>query len=152
MKSGIASCLLSLLLIVEAAPPCFGQKKANDDAMTLEQIKARVGEAKAKDKRLIVLLKNGSSVSGLVSTESDTTFSVRETHGIFGDGDRVTTLSYSDVSRVKGRNPFVKALKDIGAVSAVAVAVAAFLPFWAALEGLSLLINGEPLPSCSIVN
>jgi hypothetical protein len=164
MKSGIASCLLSLLLIVDAAAPCFGQKKANDDAMTVEQIKAnddamtveqikaRVGEAKGKDKRLIVLLKNGSSVSGLVSPDSDSTFSVTETHGIFGDGNGVTTLHYSDVSRVKGRNPFVKALKDIGAVSAAAVAMAAFLPFWAALEGLSLLLNGEPLPSCSIVN
>src|ERR1700687_2254018 len=127
MKSGVASCLVSLLLIGSAAAPCFGQKKANDDSMTVEQIKARGEEARVKDKRLIVILKSGSSVSGLVSTDSDTTFSVRETHGIFGDGNRGTTLSYSDVSRVKGRNPFVKALKDVGTVSTVVVVVAAFL-------------------------
>jgi hypothetical protein len=151
MKSGIATCMLSLVLIVDAAAPCFGQKKASDDPMTAEQIKARVGEANAKDKRLIVILKNGSSVSGLVAPQSDHGFSVTETHGIFGNGNSVI-VNYSDVSRVKGRNAFVKALKDIGAVSAVAVAMAAFLPFWAALEGLSLLINGEPLPSCSIGN
>jgi hypothetical protein len=152
MKSKLIPRLLALLLLVSMAGPCFGQKKAKDDAMQIDQIKARVAEANAKDKRLIVILKNGSSVSGLVSTESDTTFSVRETHGIFGDGDRVTTLNYSDVSLVKGRNRFVKALKDVGAVSAVVVVMAAFLPIWAALEGLSLLINGEPLPSCTIGN
>ena|SRR5712692_9511069 len=152
MKSKLFPHLLALLLIVSVAGPCYGQKKAKDDAMTPDQIKAGVAEAKAKDRRLIVLLKNGSSVSGLVSPDSDRGFSVTETHGIFGDGNRVTTLNYSDVSRVKGRNPLVKALKDVGTVSAVAVAIAAFLPIWAALEGLSLLINGEPLPSCSTGN
>ena len=152
MKSKLISRLLALLLLVSVAGPCFGQKKAKDDAMTLDQIKAGVAEAKANDKRLIVILKNGSSVSGLVSIDSDTTFSVRETHGFFGDGNRVTTLNYSDVCRVKGRNPFVKALKDVGTVSTVVLIVAAFLPIWAAIEGLSLLINGEPLPSCSTGN
>jgi hypothetical protein len=143
MKSGIASCLLSLLLIVDAAAPCFGQNKSNDDAMTAEQIKARVGEAKGKDKRLIVILKNGSSVSGLVSPQSDRGFSVTETHGIFGNGNSVI-VDYSDVSRVKGRNPLVKALKDIGTVSVIILAAAAIMP----LQFISGLLGHPIIPDC----
>ncbi len=143
MKSSLIPRLLALLLIVSVAEPCFGQKKAKDDAMTIEQIKAGVAEAKAKDKRLIVILKNGSSVSGLVSPESDRGFSVTETHGIFGDGNRVT-LDYSDVSRVKGRNPLVKALKDIGTVSIIALGVAVILP----LQLISGLFGHPIIPDC----
>jgi len=152
MRSRIVICFLSLLLIADAAAPCFGQKKISDEVMTVDQMKARVAEATAKDERLIVMLKNGSSVSGMVSSQSDLGFSITETHGIFGDGSRVTPISYSDVSRVKGRNPFVKALKNVGTITGIAVGVAALLPIWLALEGLSLLINGEALPSCSIGN
>jgi hypothetical protein len=52
------------------------------------------------------------------------------------------------VVNLKGRNPVVKALKDIGAISVMSVGVAAFLPIWAGLEGLSLPLHGETLPRC----
>jgi hypothetical protein len=152
MRSRIVICFLSLLLIVDAAAPCFGQKKITDETMTVDQIKARVAEAAAKDKRLIVLFKNGSSVSGVVSSQSDHGFSITDAHGILGNGDKVTPIAYSDVSRLKWRNPFVKALKNAGVIAGIAVGTAVLFPIWAALEGLSLLMTGETLPSCSIGN
>jgi|GEM_PF-2375624 len=152
MRLRIAICFLSLLLIVDAAPLCFGRKKTADDTMTVDQIKARVAEASAKDKRLIVMLKNGSSVSGVVSSQTGRGFSITDAHGILGNGDKVTPIDYTDVSRVKWRNPFVKALKNTGLIAGITVGIAALLPIWAALEGLSLLVSGEPLPGCSIGN
>ena len=151
MKSKVASCFVSFLLIVVVASPCFGQKKANDYSMTLEQIKARVAEAHAKDKRLIVRLKTGGTISGNVMPTSGTNFMLTQTHGPSGGGATVS-ISYADVAEVRGRNAFLKALKTVGRASIVAVGVAAFLPVWAALEGLSYLLHGEGLPSCSTGN
>ena len=55
---------------------------------------------------------------------------------------------YDDVVSVRGRNPFIKALKDIGSISVLAAGTAAFLPVWLSLEGLSFLLHGEGLPDC----
>ena len=143
MKSGIVSCLLSLLLIVDAAPPCFGQDKNHDDAMTIEQIKARVREAKAKDKRLIVMLKNGSSVSGVVVAASDKGLSLMHTHEPFGPG-ATESINYSDVVSIKSRDPLLKALKDIGTVPVVIVGGAVLV----ILSVVSLLTGYPKLPSC----
>ena len=148
MKSKLFAWSLSLLLVVAVTSPCFGQSQAKNEAMTLDQIIARVSEAHSRDKRLIVRLKKGGTISGIVSPFSDSRFELTHSHGFFGEGETVT-INYADVVSVKGRDPFVKALKDIGALSVLSVAVAAFLPVWAGLEGLSLLLHGEPLPSCS---
>ena len=74
-----------------------------------------------------------------------------QTHGPSGAGATVS-MSYADVAEVRGQNAFVKALKAVGRASIVIVGVAAFLPVWAALEGLSYLLHGEGLPSCSTGN
>jgi hypothetical protein len=151
MKSRLFVWWLSFLLIPAATSPCFGQSKFNNEAMMPDQIRARVSEANAKDRRLIIRLKSGRTVSGIVSPLDDSSFELRHSHGFFGDGESVN-INYADVMNVKGRNPFVKALKDIGAVSVMSVGVAAFFPIWAGIEGLSLLLHGEPLPSCSTRN
>lgn len=119
--------------------------------MTPDQIRTRIAEANAKDRRLIIRLKNGRTVSGIVSPFSDSSFELTHSHGLFGEGKSVS-INYTDVATMKGRNPFVKGLKDVGAISIMSVAVAAFLPIWAGLEGLSLLLHRELLPSCSIGN
>ena len=151
MKSRLLVWWLSFLLVPAATSPCFGQSKSGNETMTLDQIRARVAEANAKDRRLIIRLKSGGTVSGIVSPLSDSIFKLTHSHGFFGEGESVS-INYAEVLNVKGRNPFVKALKDIGAVSVMSVGVAAFLPIWAALEGLSMLLHGEPLPSCSTGN
>ena len=151
MKSKVSSCFVSSLLIVVVAGPCLGQKKADDHSMTFEQIKARVAEAHAKDKRLIVRLKTGGTISGTVMPTTGTNFMLTQTHGPSGGGETVS-ISYADVDEVRGRNLFVKALKAVGRASIVTVGVAAFLPVWAVLEGLSYLLHGEGLPSCSTGN
>jgi hypothetical protein len=119
--------------------------------MTLEQKRAQVAEAHSKDRRLIISLNKGGTISGIVSPSSDSSFTLTHSHGVLGDGDSVK-IDYAEVESVKGRNPMVKTLKNIGLVSAVSAGVAAFLPIWAALEGLSYLLHGEGLPSCSIGN
>ena len=143
MKPGVGCGLMSILLIVHAAAPSFGQTKAQDDAMTIEQMKARVAEARAKDKRLIITLKNGSSASGVVVETSDKGLSLMHTHGPFGPGAR-ESIVYSDVVSIKSRNPLVKALKDIGTVPAV-IAGGTILVI---LSVVSLLTGYPKLPSC----
>jgi hypothetical protein len=115
--------------------------------MSTDQVITRVTEAHAKKKQLTVMLKNGSIISGKVSPQSAEMFSVTRTYGMLGDGEELT-IRYSDVARIKGVNAFVKTLKDIGTGSLLVVGVAAFLPVWALFQGLSLLINGEPLSGC----
>ncbi|HXU39546.1 MAG TPA: hypothetical protein VN937_24540 [Blastocatellia bacterium] len=151
MKSRLFVWSLSLLLLAVATSPCFAQSKAGSEMMALDQIRIRVAEAKKHDRRLIIRLKSGGTVSGVVSPLSDSRFELTHSHGFFGEGESVS-INYADVANVKGRNPFVKVLKDVGAVSVMSVAVAAFLPIWASLEGLSLLLTRELLPSCSIGN
>lgn len=143
MKSSLIPRLLALLLIVSVAEPCFGQKKAKDDATTIEQIKAGVAEAKAKDKRLIITLKNGSSVSGIVVATSDKGLSLMHTHEPFGPG-ATESINYSDVVSIKSRNPLVKALKNIGNVPVVVVGGAVLV----ILSVVSLLTGYPKLPSC----
>ena len=93
-------CFVSLLFVAIAAGPGLAQTR--DGAMTTGEIKRRVAEAHAKDRRLIVLLKTGGSISGTVLPESDTRFGLR----------------HSQLT----------------------------------LEGLSFLLHGEGMPSCSIGN
>ena len=139
-------CFVSMVLVAVAPGPSLAQT-ANGPMATAE-IKLRVAQANAKDQRLIVLLKTGKSISGAVSPQSDTSFSVTTvSHGVFGEGQTVL-VNYADVASVRGRNPFVRALKRIGSVSLTAAGVAAFMPVWLALEGLSFLLHGEGLPSC----
>ena len=147
MRSKAISCFLSLLLIASATVPCAGQAKEARSTMTVERIKARIAEAHARDKRLIVTLSNGETMSGTVAPVSDVSFSITRNHGIFGEGE-TTLMNYADVVSVRGRNPLVKALKAIGSASLVAAGVAAILPLWLSLEGLSFLLHGEGLPSC----
>lgn len=142
MKSRVV-VWLSLLLVVATTSPCFGQSKAKTDSMALEQIKELVAEAHAKDKRLIVRFKHGETISGLVSPLSDNTFSLKHTHGVFGEGESVT-INYADVESLTGRNPFVKVLKGIGTVSIITVGVAVILP----LQLISCLLGHPLIPDC----
>ena len=150
---------LSLLLVVASTNLCFGQTMSQKPGMTDAQIRVLVAEAHSKDRRLIIKLKKGGTISGIVSPLSDSSFRLTHSHGSLGEGDSVT-IDFADVESVKGRNPIVKTLKNIGTVSAlsagVAVGVAVLLPIClpilAALEGLSYLLHGEGLPSCSIGN
>lgn len=115
--------------------------------MTLDRIKARVVEASAKDKRLIIGFKNGETRSGTVSPVSDSSFSLTHTNWFSGEG-KTERINYADVVSVKGRNRFVKAIKTVGTSALVTVCFAAGLPLWAVLQALSLLLTGEPYHDC----
>lgn len=127
----------------------FNQTFANDkNAMTESQIKRRILEAEATNKRLIVKLKNGKSVSGDVEWISDKEFLVRHSGNsfvIFGGEERV---KYAGVAYVKGRNPLVKALKKIGEYTGKTAGIIAISPFLAFMYGYSYLVFGEPPPDC----
>jgi small nuclear ribonucleoprotein (snRNP)-like protein len=147
MRTKAVCGLLSFLLIASASIQCLAQAKDRGPSQNVDQVKRQIVEAQAKDKRLIIALKNGETISGIVAPFSDSAFVVTKTHGVFGDGESVP-VNYDDVVSVRGRNPFIKALKDIGSISVLAAGTAAFLPVWLSLEGLSFLLHGEGLPDC----
>ena len=144
--------LILLLLAALMTTGLFKQPLANDkdgkNAMTESQIKRQILEAEAIDKRLIVQLKNGKSVSGNVRWISDKEFVVKHPDNsfiVFGDEE---TILFADVASVKGRNPFVKALKKIGTYTGWAAAFIAVSPILAFMYGYSYLVFGEPPPDC----
>ena len=147
MKSRLFVWSLSLLLVVTATSPCFGQSKSRTGTMTLDEIKARVVEARAKDRRLIIRFKNGETRSGTVLPVSDASFSLTHTDWFSGEGE-TERITYADVVSVKGRNPFVKAIKTVGSSALVTVGFAAGLPLWAAIQALSLLLTGKLYHDC----
>jgi small nuclear ribonucleoprotein (snRNP)-like protein len=147
MRTKAVCGLLSFLLIASASIQCLAHAKDRGPSQNVDQVKRQIVEAQAKDKRLIIALKNGETISGIVAPFSDSAFVVTKTHGVFGDGESVP-VNYDDVVSVRGRNPFIKALKDIGSISVLAAGTAAFLPVWLSLEGLSFLLHGEGLPDC----
>ena len=146
MRTKVVCGLLSFLFITSASMQCLAQAKDRASSQTID-LKRQIVEAQKRDKRLIIALKNGGTVSGTVAPFSDSAFVVTKTHGVFGDGESVP-VNYDDVLSLCGRNPFIKALKDIGSISVIAAGTAAFMPVWLSLEGLSFLIHGEGLPSC----
>lgn len=147
MRTKVVSGLLSFLFIASASMQCLAQAKDRASSQTIDQIKRQIVEAHAKDKRLIIALKKGETVSGIVAPFSDSAFVVTKTHGVFGDGESVP-VNYDDVVSVRGRNAFIKALKDIGSISVIAAENVVAMPLWLSLEGLSFLLHGEGLPSC----
>lgn len=80
MKSKIIVCML--FVVGGLTGNCFGRAKTNDPAMTLEQIKARVADTHAKDKRLIVRLKTGGTISGTVLPTTVTNFMLLHGEGL----------------------------------------------------------------------
>jgi hypothetical protein len=147
VKTKAVCGLLSFLFIASASMQCLAQAKNRASSQTIDQIKQQIVEAQKRDKRLIIVMKTGETISGIVAPFSDSAFVVTKTHGVFGDGESVP-VNYDDVLSLRGRNPFIKALKDIGSISVIAAGTAAFLPVWLSLEGLSYLLHGEGLPDC----
>ena len=147
MRTKVVCGLLSFLFIASASMQCLAQAKDRGSSQTIGQVKRQIVEARAKDKRLIIALKNGETISGIVAPFSDSAFVVTKTHGVFGDGESVP-VNYDDVASVRGRNPFIKALKDIGSFSVIAAENVVAMPLWLSLEGLPFLLHGEGLPSC----
>src|SRR5437773_1799783 len=111
--------LLTLLVVFAAALPALADNRRNKTAMSVDQIKSIVAEAAKKDRRLIVQLKGNKVISGHVFVASDDHFQVTQYPSWFRlhGQTAVITVSYTDVASVKGRNPFVKAFKEIGAVT-----------------------------------
>jgi hypothetical protein len=120
-------CVLMVVSIASAAPPCFARSKDDKGPSTLVELKARVGEARAKSKRLVVKLKTGRTIVGLVAPVSEQAFSVTEPNSFFGRGG-TNTVHYSDVASIKRENPFVRALKEVGAVTGVISLGAMIIP------------------------
>ena len=114
--------LLILLVLGTAATLAFAADKNASETMSVNEIKSRVAEAQKQDRRLIINLKNGKNVSGLVAVTSPESFSLTHTHGPFGNG-AMEMIRFADVDSVKGRNQFVKAIKDFGIVAGIAAAL-----------------------------
>jgi len=148
MRRKLILLLLAALLVTGLFQQTFADDKSNKNAMTESLIKRRVLEAEVTDKRLIVGLKNGKSVSGNVEWISNKEFLVKHADNsfiVFGDEE---TIQFADVVYVKDRNPFVKALKKIGEYTGKTVGIIAISPFLAFMYGYSYLVFGEPPPDC----
>ena len=136
MKSRVIVSRLSLLLIVNIVSECFGQTKPTIGVTSIDEIQTRAAQAQEKDRRLIVILKNGSSVSGTISKVSPSGFVVHQFNEMSGKEADVP-VSYSEVASVKGRNPAVKLLKNIGMSALWTAFAVAMVPLYtvAALLG-----------------
>jgi len=147
MRTKAICGLLSFLFIASSSIQCLAQAKDRGPSQTVDLVKRQIIEARAKDRQMIISLKNRETISGIVAPFSDSAFVVTKTHGAFGDGESVP-VNYDDVVSVRRRNPFMKALKDIGSISVIAAGTAVAMPVWLSLEVLSFLLHGEGLPDC----
>ena len=148
MRRNLILLLLASLLTTGLCRQAFADGKDDKNAVTESQIKRRILEAEMTDKRLIVGLKNGKSVSGNVKWISDKEFLVKHPDNSFivlGDEE---TIQFADVVYVKGRNPFIKTLKKIGEYTGKMAAFIAAAPILAFMYGYSYLVYGEPPPDC----
>ena len=133
----VAACL-SLILFTGV---CSAQSKPKHGPMSLAEVKARIDEARASEERVIVELKSGGSVSGLVTPFHGypDQFLLIHSHGLFGPGE-TESFHYDQVANIRKRNGFVKAIKGIGTVSVVAAVAAVILP----VQIVSMLL-GHPI-------
>ena len=108
-------CALIVLSIAASAPPSRAQNKINNDQISSREAEVRIAVANQHFKRVVVKLNNGSTVSGLIDSVSENSFSVTHMRELGGPG-QTETISYSDVVAVSGRNPVLKTLKKTGLV------------------------------------
>jgi small nuclear ribonucleoprotein (snRNP)-like protein len=114
MSRKLVLCCLIVLTVAASASPCRAQNTPKNGQIFSRDARARIADANKNGRRVIVKLQNGSTVSGVVMSASEETFSVMHTPELFGHR-KTETLSYSDVVSVRGRNPVMKKLKSIGA-------------------------------------
>lgn len=117
MRFKLMVCLLVLLSIGTTGTSCFARSRDNK-TVALAEMKARVGEARAKNKRMVVKLKTARTIVGLVAPVSEHALSVTEPGGFFRAGG-TNTVNYSDVASIKRENPFLRALKEVASVTGV---------------------------------
>lgn len=119
-------CLLVLFSIGSTGPSCFARNKDNQTS-ALREMKARVNQARAKNKRMVVKLKTGRTIVGLVAPVSEHALLVTEPGGFFRAGG-TNTVNYSDIASIKRENPFLRALKEVAGITGVISAGVVIIP------------------------
>ena len=120
-------CALIVLSIAASAPPSRAQNKIHNDQISSREAEVRIAVANQHFKRVVVKLNNGSTVSGLIDSVSENSFSVTHIRELVGPR-KTETISYSDVATIQGRNPMLKALKRIAIVPVAMAFVAITTP------------------------
>ena len=133
MKQRFLAFTTALLVLLTAAPS-FAADKGDKQAMTVEQMRARVSEARQNDERLIVMLKDGQSISGKIQQVTDDHFVIQQL-----GAKTAHIVKYADVAALRKRNKFVVFAKTTGMVALAPVAV----PLYLILQ-LSAAITGHP--------
>jgi hypothetical protein len=135
-----------MIIGLASASPCLAGGQDPQTAPAVEEIKARVAEAKAKGYRVTVKLnrdaslklgrKRGASVNGKVTEIMGKGFTLTDRSPF--DGQVNITIDYADVASVKRQSSAVKVFRDIGQYSlfVAAGAVAVPLYFVAGLLGM----------------
>ena len=146
MKQKIMIWLMTIIMLASASP-CLADGQDKQNAPAVEEIKARVTEAKAKGYRLTVKLtpdgrfklggKPGASMSGKVVAITDDSFEIVDTSPL--NADIRATILYSETASVKRQNAVGKVFKNIGEYSLLAAIVPVMI--------VSSLI-GHPLYDC----
>lgn len=152
MKTNSLFTLIGLLFLLTAANCSLAANQRNNKLMTSREMRERVFTAQMNERRMIVRLKNGQSISGNLHYISDDAFSVIHTHGVFdtfqGQGQK-ETIFYSEVAAIEERNLFIKIVKKIGEISAYTTISAAAMPVFIILAVIdSVLPNVDILPDC----
>ncbi len=153
MKQKINSLLIIMVLL--AAPLTVGA--AGQNALTIDEARARAVESQTKKKEVVVKVRPGTkilvgdkafpfefirsaSLSGRVKEirEKDFTFSSTSAK----TGELIAVISYADVLSIKRISGFEKALKNVGKYSLRVLEIPAVLP----LYGILALLG--QLPEC----
>jgi hypothetical protein len=120
-------CGLILVSLAATAAPSLARNNQKDDKNVVAEANVRTAIAKLRSNRVTVKLKNGSSVSGVVTSLSENDFSIQHMNELFGPGP-VEKIRYSDVATTQGRNPMLKALKRVAMFPVAIAFVAVTIP------------------------
>ncbi len=126
-------CVLTMLVSVQ---PAFALSTVKKDAQTPEQLKQRIVKFGVGEKaRVTIKLKSGAKLKGYIYQAGEVDFIVRDMKT-----DSPTTVAYSDVEQIKGKNLSTGAKIAIGVgigavVFLVVAAVASVVAVGALLGG-----------------
>lgn len=144
MKRKVNTLLIIVALVT--APLTVGA--AGQNAIIVDEVKARAAEAQTKGKEVVVKVRSGArillgskafpfdfirstSLSGRVTEirEKDFTFSSTSAR----TGEVTAVINYADVLSIKHPSGFAKALKSVGKYSLLGAALPAILPLYGVL-------------------
>ena len=130
LKNYASVILVCILTIVVSAQPALALPAVKKDVQTAEQVKQKIVKFGVGEKARVTLkLKSGAKLKGYIYQAGEDNFIVRDVKT-----DAPTTVAYSEVEQIKGKNLSTGAKIAIG----VGIGVGVFLIVAAAASAAAL--------------